>query len=336
MTVSGQRGSSLLPPFPDGWYAIAWSDEIGPGAVATRQFVGREVVVFRTESGVPSLMLAHCPHLGAHLGMGGRIVGESIRCPFHGFCFDEAGNCTATGYGTPVPAGLRARTWPVVETDGAIFAWHHHDDQPPLWELPESGFEGSAKLRHRTFQLKDHPQETTENSVDLGHFAVVHGYEDVALLKEVVTDGPYLNVSYRARRPLRPLGRFGPSATTGFEYDIHIYGLGYSQVDVSIPGLGLRARLLVLATPRADGEVDLRLGLRLHDPVDRRGLLRLLPARVIGWGAGRFVLNGFANDAAQDFPIWENKAYVSPPKLAKGDGPIGLYRKWASQFYPAG
>lgn len=335
MTGSGSSDPDRLPPYPDGWYAVAWSDEVGRGDVSTRHFVGEAVVIFRTDTGALSIMAAHCPHLGAHLGMGGMVVGESIRCPFHGFCFDAGGDCVATGYGTPAPSGLQAKIWPVVETDGAIFAWHHHKGQGPHWALPEFAANGHAKLRHRTFQLKDHPQETTENSVDLGHFAVVHSYEDVALTKEIVTDGPYLNIGYRARRPLRPLGGFGPSFTAGFQYDIHIYGLGYSQVDVTIPGLGLGARLLVLATPRSEGEVDLRLGLRLEDPVDRKGFLRVLPRWLVTWGAGRFVLNGFASDAAQDFPIWENKAYVNPPKLAKGDGPIGRYRKWARQFYPA-
>jgi len=35
----------------------------------------------------------------------------------------------------------------------------------------------------------------------------------------------------------------------------------------------------------------------------------------------------------QDIPIWENKIYISPPLLADGDGPIGMFRKWCRQFY---
>ena len=45
------------------------------------------------------------------------------------------------------------------------------------------------------------------------------------------------------------------------------------------------------------------------------------------------VLSGFAWGAKQDFPIWENKRYHERPALALGDGPIGLYRRWAQQFY---
>ena len=32
--------------------------------------------------------------------------------------------------------------------------------------------------------------------------------------------------------------------------------------------------------------------------------------------------------------IWTHKRYVHPPALSKGDGPVGLYRRWARQFYP--
>ena len=329
MTATRER---KLPPFPNGWYAVAWSSDVGVGDVVTAEFAGSEVVVFRTASRL-SVMAAHCPHLGAHLGLGGRVIGEAIRCPFHGFCFDPAGECVATGYGTEVPRGLTARVWPVVETDGAIFAWHHAEGDPPIFNLPEFNPVGYAPLAHRTYRLRDHPQETTENSVDVGHFAVVHGYEGVELTKGLETAGAYLNIGYRARRPVRPLGSIGPGFMTGFEYDIHIHGLGYSQVDVTIPDLGLEARLLVLATPR-DGEwIDLRLGLRVKDPSERKGALRWLPGGAVRRVAGRFILEGFAGDAGQDFPIWENKAFVDPPRLAQGDGPIGLYRKWAKQFY---
>ena len=37
------------PPFPFGWYAVALCHELRAGAVLTRQFMDREIVVFRTE-----------------------------------------------------------------------------------------------------------------------------------------------------------------------------------------------------------------------------------------------------------------------------------------------
>jgi hypothetical protein len=48
-------------------------------------------------------------------------------------------------------------------------------------------------------------------------------------------------------------------------------------------------------------------------------------------------IEAYADDMAlateQDFPIWENKVYHDRPRLCDGDGPVGDYRRWASQFY---
>ncbi len=42
---------------------------------------------------------------------------------------------------------------------------------------------------------------------------------------------------------------------------------------------------------------------------------------------------GYVHDVSLDFKIWENKIYIDPPILAKGDGPVTQYRMWAQQFY---
>ena len=41
---------------------------------------------------------AFCPHMGAHLGFGGEVVGNSIKCPFHGWSFDREGKCQRIPY----------------------------------------------------------------------------------------------------------------------------------------------------------------------------------------------------------------------------------------------
>ena len=58
-----------FPPYPTGWYLVAQSAEVGVGDVKPVQYFGRELVLFRTESGRAVLLDAHCPHMGAHLGV---------------------------------------------------------------------------------------------------------------------------------------------------------------------------------------------------------------------------------------------------------------------------
>ena len=64
-------------------------------------FLGEHFVVFRTEKGVASVLDAYCPHLGAHLGIGSRVIGDCVECPFHGWQFrGEDGQCIAIPYTT--------------------------------------------------------------------------------------------------------------------------------------------------------------------------------------------------------------------------------------------
>ena len=115
---------SVTLPIPNSWYAVAYSGALEPGALLSRKLAGQDIVVFRTASGQVCVMDAYCPHLGAHIGIDGRIEGETIRCPFHAFRFDTAGACVATGYGTRPPPTARVRVWPVREVNGIVLAYY--------------------------------------------------------------------------------------------------------------------------------------------------------------------------------------------------------------------
>ena len=124
---------TLLPPFPKGWYALGLSGELRPGELRAAQWMGEETVLFRTERGEAALMGAYCPHLGAHMGYGGRVQGETVRCPFHGFCFDTRGECASIPYGTRIPPKARAEVWPCVERHGLILAYYDPEGCAPGW-----------------------------------------------------------------------------------------------------------------------------------------------------------------------------------------------------------
>ena len=160
------------------------SDEIPPGGLLTRTFMGQEVVVFRTGSGRACAVEAYCPHLGAHLGYGGKVNEEVIQCPFHGFQYDGMGACVRTGYDSPVPPNAKLRTWPLCEQNGFLLTYHHINCEAPAWTVPAVDTDGWTQLVYKTFTLRDHPQETTENSLDVGHFAYFHNYRDVRAFKE--------------------------------------------------------------------------------------------------------------------------------------------------------
>ena len=80
--TAGRRSRRRAPrcgrggQYPDGWFAVAFADELRPGQVLRRRFMGEDVVVYRTSGGVLRAVEPYCPHLGAHLGYGGRVEGE--------------------------------------------------------------------------------------------------------------------------------------------------------------------------------------------------------------------------------------------------------------------
>lgn len=321
----------LLPPFPNGWYTLGLSRNLPVGAVQPLQFMGEEVVLFRTQAGVACLAEAYCPHLGAHLGYGGTIVAETIRCPFHGFCYDTSGRCVSTPYGSQVPPKAIARTYPLKECHGLILAYHHAERTMPTWEPPSLDVSDWSSLLTQEWTLRGHPQETTENSVDIGHFSEIHGYTAVEMLKELVTDGPYLNVRYAMSRAAAFFGRPVRS-----EFEIHAYGLGYSLVEVSVPVYDLHSRLFVLATPVDGQQIRLRVAVQIHEdtkPAKIHPLLALLPHAWVNRLLVQQIFNGLVHDVQQDFMIWQHKRYIQPPILAAGDGPVGKFRLWARQFY---
>ncbi len=311
------------PPFPAGWYCIGISRALAAGQIIERRFMGRDIVVFRTAGGQACAMDAYCPHLGAHLGRGGRIVEESIRCPFHHFRFDTGGRCIATGYGTRPPKSGGARTWPVEERNGIILAYHAPDRSAPTWSVPEIDWRGWSPLLLRSWRIRGHPQETTENSVDLGHFAAVHAYEDVREVRRAAVDGPHLHAAYRMRRKVRFAGL--PIVSLISEFEVHAFGLGYSYVETRMSDLGISIRQLILACPTDEEEIDLTVALS----VQRVGMFGPILNRVLPHLAFR----EFCQDVQQDFAMWAHKRYVPRPLLAEGDGPIGTYRRWTPQFY---
>ena len=96
----------------------------------------QELVIYRTRAGLVNAVEAFCPHLGAHLAHGGAVVGDDIRCPFHGFQFAPDGECTATGYGTKPPRKARLTLIPVREIHGIVLAYYDSQQAQPVWEPP--------------------------------------------------------------------------------------------------------------------------------------------------------------------------------------------------------
>lgn len=322
-----------LKPFPNGWYVVAHSHEIKNGQIITKRFAGKDILLFRTESGKLAITEPYCPHMGGHLGYGGIIEGEHIKCPFHHFCFDTKGDCTATGYDTKPSSKLKLPTYISDEKNNLILVWFDEKNNVPTWFVPQEDWTDWSEVLFAEYNFKSHPQETTENSVDFGHFSIVHGYTNVETLHDMETHEHYLYAKYAMDRLFTFLGK---EKTIRTEFNVNVHGLGYSFVQTKILSLGMESRHFVLPTPTDTGKLKLRIGASIKKVKDFKKitpLLNFIPNKL----ANKLILNGvykgYCDDVSMDFKIWENKIYIDPPILAKGDGPVTQYRMWAQQFY---
>ena len=319
--------------YPDGWYVVATTSELAdPKGVLRVPFMGRDIVVFRTSDGAFHATEAYCPHLGAHFGHGGSVVDDTLRCPFHGFRFATDGHCVATGYGTKPPPSARLGVLPTAVRESLVLAYHSASGAAPSWQVPPSSLPNSwTPMSVQRWEVRSHPQETTENSVDLGHFEAVHGYSNIRITQPLQVDGPNLTIAYAAQRGVPPWG--WPSMP--ITYDVDVWGLGYSVVTGTAPALGVSLRFWVLPTPTTDGRCTLRVAMRIRiDEAKQPRLLRGWPTQALQRLLHPLIWQAYRSDVSQDFDIWNTKAYIARPALAKGDGPIAAYRKWCRQFYP--
>lgn len=307
-----------FPGIPVGWYTVATSRELKPGKILPLKYFGEELVLYRTQSGAAHLVDAYCPHMGAHLAKG-KIEGEHLRCPFHGFEFGADGRCVRA-YGKSVPRKAKLGTWPIREHNGYIFAWYHPARLEPEWEIPvlPGPKEGWTAFRTRAIRVATHPQETSENSVDVGHFKLLHGFGDAWYEGELDVEGHLLKGAYGIQYLLP--GKVPFIA----KFNVEVHGLGYSLVRVHVERFAADINLLVLSSPIDQENIILRTAasMRRWGPFPVSLLVRELASM------------GLNKEVGQDAPIWETKRYLDKPVLAEGDGPIAEYRRYCKQFYP--
>jgi phenylpropionate dioxygenase-like ring-hydroxylating dioxygenase large terminal subunit len=75
------------------WHPLCLNTNLGAAPLAIT-LLGEDLVLWRDASGSPVLMKNQCPHRGARLSLG-RVRGNTLECPYHGWQFDPVGACVA-------------------------------------------------------------------------------------------------------------------------------------------------------------------------------------------------------------------------------------------------
>ena len=75
------------------WYVVLESSQVKSGRPIGVTRLGEKLVFWRKPNQEVVCMFDRCPHLGAPLSLG-KIKGDRIMCPFHGFEYDSQGNAS--------------------------------------------------------------------------------------------------------------------------------------------------------------------------------------------------------------------------------------------------
>ncbi|UCE85118.1 MAG: Rieske (2Fe-2S) protein [Deltaproteobacteria bacterium] len=300
--------------YPNGWFRVEHSEELAVGDVKPLRTLGRDLVIYRGEDRVARVLDAHCPHLGAHLGHGGRVEGDAIRCPFHAWKWDGQGRCLEIPYSRKIPSKAQLRAWETCEKNGFVFVWHHRDRTPPSFELPdlaEYGSEAWTPYEKRFWKVRAHWLDMNENAVDQVHFKYVHGAHTIPET-QVEIDGAVLRCRSRMK-----LGT--PKGEVEGGIDTTDYGPGFQTVQLS----GISPALMVNTVTPID---------ETYSDVCFSYTVKIVDGASAARGVGAALIRDLEKQMNQDIPIWENKKYFPKPLLCEGDGRIGVYRKWLRQF----
>ncbi|MFN8034436.1 MAG: Rieske 2Fe-2S domain-containing protein [Acidimicrobiia bacterium] len=297
-------------PMPFGWFAIARVDELPDTPVTSLEYFDRELVLWH-DGTHHHLVDAICPHLGAHIGVGGWVEGGCIVCPFHQWAYGPDGVNTEIPYADNPNRKARLHVLPTVERNGLLLAWYHPDRSlAPTFEVPEMLGDDFTECARVDFEVRTAWQEIAENSVDMAHFKYVHGLTRISEVGDLHIDGVYRRVESK---------QLFNSARGTFEGTLQSnnYGPG-----VGVAHFDLLGRVtLVSAITAIDDERVKVLFTFFHsgDPA----------AAKIGPAFAAEVKRQFE----EDIPIWESKHFVPSPALAPVEKPITRFRSWASQFY---
>jgi phenylpropionate dioxygenase-like ring-hydroxylating dioxygenase large terminal subunit len=177
---------------PNQWYVVLDSKEVRTGKPVGVTRLGEKMIFWRNSQGKLGCLVDQCPHRGVAFSAG-KLVGDCIQCPFHGFEFDTTGRCTlipANGRSAEVPKVFKARAYPVRELHNLIYIWwgEPRDEYPPL---PDFDYMRDPNLVYAatTDMWNAHYSRVIENQLDVVHVPFVH-YNTIGRGNKTVVQGP--------------------------------------------------------------------------------------------------------------------------------------------------
>jgi vanillate O-demethylase monooxygenase subunit len=158
------------------WQPVALTRDLPEGGVLAYRLFDVDLVVARLPAGLLAAENS-CPHKGARLSRG-RICEETLQCPYHGWRFNQRGDCVNIPSLLDPPADKlrlsRLRNYPVLERYGMVWVQMEADPGVTLPEVPEFEDKSWTYLVGPPTPFRAGFRREIENYLDMTHFAFAH------------------------------------------------------------------------------------------------------------------------------------------------------------------
>jgi phenylpropionate dioxygenase-like ring-hydroxylating dioxygenase large terminal subunit len=159
------------------WYPMALVSELKEDPVQSKA-LGQQFVLFRDQHGQIMCLADTCIHRGGSLSAG-RVKGDCIECPYHGWQYGGDGQCRhipTLRQNSKIPGRARVDAYPVEERYGIVFAFLGdlpEHERPPIKEIQEWGKEGWS-ITSLVYNWNASFERVIENGLDATHTEFVH------------------------------------------------------------------------------------------------------------------------------------------------------------------
>ena len=162
--------------------------------------LGEKLIAFRDSTGTVGLIQNHCPHRGASLFFG-RNEEAGIRCVYHGWKFDVAGNCLDMP-NEPAESDfkqkVKALAYPTRERGGIVWAYLGPRSAPPPLPDLEANMLPNGVSEVDAVQRNCNWLQSLEGDIDTAHLGFLHmGLMDA----EKMTPGTFGYYTIKDRAP---------------------------------------------------------------------------------------------------------------------------------------
>ena len=155
------------------WQPIYHSADLAVARPVPLKIMSEEFTLYRGESGQVHLVDARCPHRGTQLSSGW-VEGEGLRCFYHGWKFDGAGQCIdQPAEDSSYCDRIKLVSRPTREYLGLVFAFLGEGAAPEFPLYPEFDAFGGV-IEVDSYYRECNYFQNVENALDMSHVGFVH------------------------------------------------------------------------------------------------------------------------------------------------------------------